>query len=66
MFLSLLQESNPLDVSPANHGVSQARDPQEGGHEGSSSESGQGGSDRARTSGGGSPKKGSAGKKYSS
>ncbi|KAK8195859.1 hypothetical protein M8818_007010 [Zalaria obscura] len=48
--------SNPLDVSPANHDVSQPRGGQEGGHEGSASESGQS-SGRERTSGGGSPKK---------
>lgn len=61
-----IQDSNPLDVSPANQEVSKARDPQEGGHEGSSAESGQGPSDRARTSGGGSPDKGAKGQKYSS
>jgi len=46
------QESNPLDVSPANHDVSQPRGGTEGGHEGSSSQSSEGSSDRARTSGG--------------
>lgn len=55
------KESNPLDVSPANHDVSQPRGGQEGGHEGSSAQSGQGNSDRARTSGGSSG--GSGGKK---
>ncbi|KAK4549481.1 hypothetical protein LTR36_006478 [Oleoguttula mirabilis] len=51
--------SNPLNVSPANTEVSKPRGGQEGGHEGSSAESGQGNSDRARTSGsGGAPKSG--------
>lgn len=51
------QDSNPLNVSPANHDVSQPRPAQEGGHEGSSAQSGQGSSDRERASGGGSPSK---------
>ncbi|KAK5123551.1 hypothetical protein LTR85_002589 [Meristemomyces frigidus] len=51
--------SNPLNVSPANQEVSKPRGGTEGGHEGSAAESGQGNSDRSRTSGGGSaPKSG--------
>lgn len=53
------QDGNPLDASPANQEISKARDPQEGGHEGSSAQSGKGNSDRERASGGGSPAKGS-------
>jgi len=60
------QDANPLDASPANQEISQPRPAQEGGHEGSAAESGQGPSDRSRTSGGGSADKGKAGKKYSS
>ncbi|GAB7355360.1 hypothetical protein MBLNU459_g5885t1 [Dothideomycetes sp. NU459] len=60
------KESNPLNASPANPDISKPRPAQEGGHEGSSAESGKGPSDRARTSGGGSPEKGSSGQKYSS
>ncbi|MCJ1224423.1 hypothetical protein MMC12_001068 [Toensbergia leucococca] len=50
-------EGNPLDVSPANPDVSQQRGGTEGGAENSSASSGTK-SDRQRTSGGGSPKKG--------
>jgi len=47
------REGNPLDVSPANHKVSKARDPQEGGAENAPGES------RSKTSGhGGAPKAG--------
>ncbi|KAL8652752.1 MAG: hypothetical protein Q9210_002504 [Variospora velana] len=49
---------NPLEVSPANHDVSQGRSETEGGAENSSSSSG-GTSARERASGGGSPQKGS-------
>ncbi|KAF2718009.1 hypothetical protein K431DRAFT_288057 [Polychaeton citri CBS 116435] len=51
------QENNPLDVSPANHDVSQPRHPQEGGAEGSPSETGEG-SQKSSSSGGGSAPKG--------
>lgn len=55
-------KSNPLNVSPANTDVSQAKGQeggQEGGNEGSSAQSGEGPSDRERTSGKGkSPKNG--------
>ncbi|OQO11170.1 hypothetical protein B0A48_05426 [Cryoendolithus antarcticus] len=44
------KDGNPLDVSPANQDVSKARDPQEGGSEGSASQAGE--DERARTSGG--------------
>ncbi|KAF4549763.1 Hypothetical protein D9617_20g028190 [Elsinoe fawcettii] len=43
---------NPLDASPANHDISQPRKGTEGGPESSSAQSGQGPSDRQRTSGG--------------
>ncbi|KAL8853953.1 MAG: hypothetical protein Q9221_001261 [Calogaya cf. arnoldii] len=49
---------NPLEVSPANHDVSQPRHEREGGSENSSASSGTE-SGRERSSGGGSPKKGS-------
>ncbi|KAI4225060.1 MAG: hypothetical protein L6R36_004187 [Xanthoria steineri] len=49
---------NPLEVSPANHDISQPRHEQEGGSENSSASSGTT-SGRERSSGGGSPKKGS-------
>ncbi|KAI4238795.1 MAG: hypothetical protein L6R40_005650 [Gallowayella cf. fulva] len=53
------QESdNPLEVSPANHDISQPRGEQEGGSENSSASSGTT-SGRERSSGGGSTKKGS-------
>ncbi|KAL8786641.1 MAG: hypothetical protein Q9213_002670 [Squamulea squamosa] len=48
---------NPLEVSPANHDISQPRDHQEGGSENSSASSGTT-SGRERSSGGSSPKKG--------
>ncbi|KAF7191321.1 hypothetical protein HII31_07344 [Pseudocercospora fuligena] len=48
--------NNPLNVSPANHDISQPRGAQEGGAQGSAGETGSG-SSRQRTSGGGSPKK---------
>ena len=50
--------SNPLEVSPANAEVSKPRGATEGGAENSSSSSGTT-SGRQRSSGGGSPKKGS-------
>ncbi|KAL8826178.1 MAG: hypothetical protein Q9170_007502 [Blastenia crenularia] len=50
--------NNPLEVSPANHDISKPRDDMEGGAENSSASSGSA-SGRERTSGGGSPKKGS-------
>ncbi|KAI4276759.1 MAG: hypothetical protein LQ337_002285 [Flavoplaca oasis] len=49
---------NPLEVSPANHAISQPRHEQEGGSENSSVSSGTT-SGRERSSGGGSPRKGS-------
>ncbi|KAL8735877.1 MAG: hypothetical protein Q9181_002626 [Wetmoreana brouardii] len=49
---------NPLEVSPANHEISQPNSNTEGGAENSSASSGTT-SDRERASGGGSPKKGS-------
>ncbi|KAL8674582.1 MAG: hypothetical protein Q9168_001025 [Polycauliona sp. 1 TL-2023] len=49
---------NPLEVSPANHEISQPRHEREGGSQNSSSSSGTT-SGRERSSGGGSPKKGS-------
>ncbi|CAO1597210.1 hypothetical protein XANCAGTX0491_001029 [Xanthoria calcicola] len=49
---------NPLEVSPANHEISQPRHEQEGGSQNSSASSGTT-SGRERSSGGGSPKKGS-------
>ncbi|KAL9604669.1 MAG: hypothetical protein Q9219_000389 [cf. Caloplaca sp. 3 TL-2023] len=49
---------NPLEVSPANHDVSQPRSSTEGGAESSSASSGDV-SGRERSSGGGSPRKGS-------
>lgn len=64
--VKLGQESNPLNASPANQEISQPRPAQEGGHGGSAAESGDGPSDRSRTSGGGSPEKGKSGQKYSS
>ncbi|KAL9606124.1 MAG: hypothetical protein Q9179_000694 [Wetmoreana sp. 5 TL-2023] len=48
---------NPLEVSPANHEISQPNSNTEGGAENSSASSGTT-SDRERASGGGSPKKG--------
>ncbi|KAK4507675.1 hypothetical protein PRZ48_001410 [Zasmidium cellare] len=54
--------NNPLNVSPANQAVSQPKGVQEGKvTEGSAGETGQG-SERARTSGGGSPSKAGGGK----
>ncbi|THX89561.1 hypothetical protein D6D05_01144 [Aureobasidium pullulans] len=58
--------SNPLNVSPANQEVSKPRGATEGGHEGSAASSSDSPSDRSRSSGGGSPTKGSQGQKYSS
>ncbi|TKX20195.1 hypothetical protein C1H76_7696 [Elsinoe australis] len=43
---------NPLNASPANHEISQPRKGTEGGAESSSAQSGQGPSDRQRSSGG--------------
>ena len=60
------QGSNPLDVSPANHENSQPRKAGEGSPEGSAASDSSSNSDRARTSGGGSPNKGKSGQKYSS
>ncbi|KAG9558685.1 hypothetical protein KCU77_g7257, partial [Aureobasidium melanogenum] len=60
------QASNPLNVSPANQEVSQPRGSTEGGHEGSAASSSDSPSDRSRSSGSGSPNKGSKGQKYSS
>ncbi|KAH0364946.1 hypothetical protein KCU65_g6445, partial [Aureobasidium melanogenum] len=60
------QASNPLNVSPANQEVSQPRGSTEGGHEGSAASSSDSASDRSRSSGSGSPSKGSKGQKYSS
>ncbi|KAL1297793.1 hypothetical protein AAFC00_006328 [Neodothiora populina] len=60
------QDSNPLNVSPANQEVSKPRGSTEGGSQSSSAQSGKGPSDRARTSGGGSPDKAASGQKYSS
>ncbi|KAK6003233.1 hypothetical protein QM012_001078 [Aureobasidium pullulans] len=60
------QASNPLNVSPANQEVSQPRGSTEGGHEGSAASSSDSASDRSRSSGSGSPTKGSKGQKYSS
>ncbi|PSK50347.1 hypothetical protein B9Z65_291 [Elsinoe australis] len=45
-------EGNPLNASPANHEISQPRKGTEGGAESSSAQSGQGPSDRQRSSGG--------------
>ncbi|KAF2148749.1 hypothetical protein K461DRAFT_282216 [Myriangium duriaei CBS 260.36] len=61
------KDSDELNVSPANHKVSQPRGGTEGGAESSSSQSGQGPSDRSRSSGGsghGGGYKGGEGKKY--
>ncbi|KAF2224502.1 hypothetical protein BDZ85DRAFT_281088 [Elsinoe ampelina] len=60
---------NPLNASPANHEISQPRKGTEGGPESSSAQSGQGPSDRQRSSGGSTTEgsksyKGSKGKKY--
>ncbi|CZT16540.1 uncharacterized protein RCC_02374 [Ramularia collo-cygni] len=55
------EENDPLNVSPANPDISQARGAQEGGAMGSKSETGEG-SERARSSGGGSPAKRGGGK----
>jgi hypothetical protein len=60
------QASNPLNVSPANQEVSKPRGATEGGAQGSAAESNSSPSDRARSSGSGSPTKGSKGQKYSS
>ncbi|KAI4749011.1 hypothetical protein E4T44_13027 [Aureobasidium sp. EXF-8845] len=60
------QSSNPLDVSPANQEVSKPRGSQEGGAQGSAASSDSSPSDRARSSGSGSPTKSSQGQKYSS
>ncbi|KAI5244073.1 hypothetical protein E4T43_03890 [Aureobasidium subglaciale] len=58
--------TNPLNVSPANQEVSKPRSPTEGGAEGSAASSSDSPSDRSRSSGKGSPTKGSEGQKYSS
>ncbi|OJD36591.1 uncharacterized protein BKCO1_1000047 [Diplodia corticola] len=55
------QGANPLDVSPGNPGVSESKDPQQGGPDRSPSESGEA-SSRARTSSRVSPKKHGDGK----
>ena len=62
MLSPILKGSNPLNVSPANHDISQPRHPQEGGSQGSEAESGQGPYDRSGASGGGSPSKAGGGK----
>ncbi|KAK5133855.1 hypothetical protein LTR08_007186 [Meristemomyces frigidus] len=54
--------SNPLDVSPANQEVSKQKGAKTHDAGGSAAESGEGNSDRARTSGGGSPAKSGGGK----
>lgn len=55
--------SNPLNVSPANHGISQPRKGTEGGAQGSEAETGSPReSARAKTSGGGSSPKAGGGK----
>ncbi|KAK5132585.1 hypothetical protein LTR08_008844 [Meristemomyces frigidus] len=53
---------NPLNVSPANPEVSKEKGAKGGDGGSSPAESGQGNSDRARTSGGGSPSKNGGGK----
>ncbi|KAI5212018.1 hypothetical protein E4T42_02591 [Aureobasidium subglaciale] len=58
--------TNPLNVSPANQEVSKPRSPTEGGAEGSAAAASDSPSDRSRSSGKGSPTKGSEGQKYSS
>ncbi|PNS21938.1 hypothetical protein CAC42_536 [Sphaceloma murrayae] len=60
-------KGNPLDASPANAEISKPRKGTEGGPESSSAQSGQGPSDRQRSSGGsgtGSDYKGGEGKRY--
>ena len=58
MFVVAQDVNNPLEVSPANPEVSKPRGEAEGGPENSSASSGTT-SDRQRSSGGGSPNKGS-------
>ncbi|KAI4788410.1 hypothetical protein E4T44_13477 [Aureobasidium sp. EXF-8845] len=60
------KDSNPLDVSPANQGVSDLNDTQNDGCRGLPSESGRGAEDKVRVSrsGSGSPDKGKDVQKY--